>query len=239
MAAFKRHWILAGLILATWMCMACDPLSGLFFLVAEDPQFEPEFKLTLDDSNPSLNGAHLFKDSKKVKVVILTSTQLAEIRTELLGADRELSTLFTQKLNEGFRRNNENVVLASSSKVQKFKDSHPQWQSLSLEEVGKQLDTDFVVDLEINQLSLYESGSQNTFFRGKASISLTVADMHKLGENPVYSKEFVTEYPKSQGPQLLTDTNPQKFRRDFLARVATELSWIFTAHPTAEQYNCE
>jgi len=198
-----------------------------FLTVGLDPKFDPDFKLADEDKK------------KTVKVVILASTPLVEMRPELIGAEKELTGIFAQKLQEGCKTNKENVLIASTSKVQKYKDDHPNWQALDLEEIGKQLDTDFIIDLEVNQLSLFENGSQNTFYRGKTAISVTVADMRKPGENPVFRKEYVTEYPRSQGPLLASDTNMQKFRRDFLSRVAIELTWYFTAHPTQEHYTCE
>jgi hypothetical protein len=195
MAAPSRRWQLAGLLLTTLACMACNPLTATYFLlVGMDPKFDPAFKLWTGDKK------------KPDKVVIL---------------------------------NKEQILVASTSKVQKFKDEHPSWQSLSLEEIGKKLDTDYIIELEIRELSLYENGSQNTFFKGRAAISVTVADIRKPGKNPVFSDDYIGEFPKSQGPRLASDTNPQRFRREFMTRVATDLSWLFTAHPTQDQYKCE
>lgn len=228
MTARTYRWQLAGLLLLTWACMACNPVLLPFFLMGGmDPQFEPEFKLVGEDKK------------KPVKLVVLCSTPAAELRPELIGADKELAAVFSRKLQEGFNRNKQHIIIASPNKVQKYKDEHPLWATLSLEEIGKQLDTDLIIDLEINHLSLYENGSQNTLFRGKAAISVTVADMRRPGENPVFTKEYVLEYPTSQGPLLASDTNPQKFRRDFLNRIAMELTWYFVTHSTAEHHTCE
>ncbi|MBL8798285.1 MAG: hypothetical protein JNM56_30605 [Planctomycetia bacterium] len=228
MAVTSRRWQLVGLILATLACMACNPLTATYFLfVGMDPKFDPKFKLAGNDKK------------KPTKVVVLTSTPQLELRPELIGAERELATLFAQILQQGCEKNKESIMIASPTKVQKFKDDHPSWQSLSLEEIGKKLETDFIVELEIREMSLYEAGSQNTFFKGRTAISVTVADVREPGKNPVFSEEYTGEFPRSQGPRLVTDTNPQKFRREFLTRVAAELTWLFTAHPTQDQYNCE
>jgi hypothetical protein len=228
MAAPSRRWQLAGLLLTTLACMACNPLTATYFLlVGMDPKFDPAFKLWTGDKK------------KPDKVVILTSTPQLELRPELIGADRELAGLFAQQLEQNCVKNKEQILVASTSKVQKFKDEHPSWQSLSLEEIGKKLETDYIIELEIRELSLYENGSQNTFFKGRAAISVTVADIRKPGKNPVFSDDYIGEFPKSQGPRLASDTNPQRFRREFMTRVATDLSWLFTAHPTQDQYKCE
>ena len=44
---------------------------------------------------------------------------------------------------------------------------------------------DYVIDLEINAVTLYEQGSANTLFRGHAEISIDVVDVHKPAEGPL------------------------------------------------------
>lgn len=227
MAAVSRRWRLAGLIAFTLSAMACNPLALPYFLfLGPDPKVDPDFKLTGSDRH------------KSVKVVILASTAHMETRLELTRADSELAALLAQKLQEECKKNKENVVVATSSKVQKFKDDHPNWRSLSLEELGKLLEADYVIDLEIDQLSLFEQGSQNTLFLGKAAISITVADVHKADEGPAFQKQYTREYPRS-GSLPVSDSNPQKFRRDFLNQVAADVTAMFTAFPSSNQHQCE
>jgi hypothetical protein len=228
MAISPRRKRLAGLIVFTVLCMACNPLAVPYFMfVGTDPKYDPDFKLAAESKN------------KPVKVVILTSAPLDQrMGGGLANADRDICVMFAQKLQQGAKENRENIIVASTSKVQKFKDDHPMWQSLSLEELGKRLEADYVIDLEVNHLSLYEPGSQNTLFMGQASISVAVANVNKPGEGPVFRKEYTCSYPAS-GSKPVSDTNPLKFRRDFLNRVATDLSWLFTSHPTSEEHNCE
>jgi len=227
MAAILRRWRLTALVLFTLSSMACNPLALPYFLfLGPDPKVDPDFKLTSPDKH------------KPAKVVILASTPHMETRLELSRADSELAALFAQKLQEECKKNKDNVVVATSTKVQKFKDDHPNWRSLSLEELGKLLEADYVIDLEIDQLSLYEPGSQNTLFLGKAAISVTVADVHKAEEGPAFQQQYRREYPRS-GSLPVTDTNPQKFRRDFLTHVACDLTAMFTAFPSSNQHQCE
>ena len=227
MAATSRRWQLAGLIFVTLACMACNPLMIPYFLLSDglDPKADPKFRLVKDDKK------------KPVKVVIFTSSPMVETRRELVGANRELAAAFAHQLQEGCKRNKENVIVASNTKVQQFQDKYPMWQSLSLEELGKRLEADYVIDLEINELSLFDTRSQDTLL-GKATISVTVVDVHRGDEGPVFHDVYVTEYPRS-GSKAVMDTNLLQFRRAFLTRVAKDLSWLFTAHPASEDYSCE
>jgi len=225
MVAPARRWQLAGLVLTTVLLTAgCNPLTLPFFLMwGLDPKIDPECKLATDKK-------------KDTKVVILTYCPIQQGR-ELHTADRELTSLLATRLQESAKRNKEKLTVISPSKVQRYKDEHPNWKTGGAEEVGKYFDADYVIDLEITALSLYLPNSHG-LLSGKAEISLVVVDMSDP-EEPIFKKEYATEYPKSRGPVPVSDTTPQQFRLQFLGRVATDLSWCFTAHPVDEHFPCD
>lgn len=227
MTVSSRRWLLAGFLVCTAAVMACNPIAAPYFLFGGlDPSYPPDFKIAGDDGK------------KQVNIAVFASAPM-ETRRELLGAERELTSLFSQQLQDACKRNGEsNVVVASSSRVQQFKDHNPNWQSLTLVELGRKMKADLIIDLEINDLSLFETGSQNTLFLGKSAISVTVVDTRKSEDSTVFQKEVSTTYPPS-GSRPVAETNPAEFRRSFLTRVATELTWLFTAHLTAEHHTCE
>jgi hypothetical protein len=227
MSVASRRWLLAGFLVFTSAIMACNPLAAPYFLFGGlDPSYSPDFRIAGTDNK------------KPVKVVIIASAPL-ETRRELLGAEREVTTMFSQVLQDACKRNGEtNVAVASPTLVQKFKDDNPMWQSMPLADLGKKLKADMVIDVEINDMSLFEPGSGNTMFLGKAAVSVMVVDVHKPEDGAVFQKEITVSYPPS-GPRQVTETNPAQFRRSFLGRVATELSWLFTAHLTDEHHTCE
>lgn len=201
-------------------------LSLPFFLMTGmDPKVEPKVKLAAEDK------------TKEVKVVVLAYAGL-ETRPEFLRADRELASLLARQLQQAFRDNKENVKLVSVAQVEKYKDEHPGWHSIDAAEIGKHFDADYVIDLEVNGLGLYEKGSGNTLYRGHADISIKVLDVSKPEEEPLYKEEYSCEYPKTRGPVPAGDSNPAQFRQVFLAQVARELSWRFSAHPTNDDHSC-
>jgi hypothetical protein len=226
MAATPRRWRLTALLILTGLCMGCNPLTVPFFLLlGADPKLDPDFKFTPPEKE------------KYVKLLILTSSAL-ETRPEFLRADQELGGLVAQKLQDGFKQNKEKVLILPAHRVQRFKDEHPNWQALGPDEVAKHFGADYVIDLEIESLSLYEPGSQNTLYRGRAEISVSVIDLHKPDENPVYRKEYSTEYPRAR-PVLVEGSNPQQFRLGFLTRIATDISWLFTAHAVPDDFTVD
>lgn len=213
--------LLAGIV----STLGCNPITSLYFMaMGVDSKVGPKCKLAKEDD----------KDEKGVKVVVLTYCGL-ETRQELLGADRELASLFGARLTEGTKANKEKVTVISPSRVQRYKDEHPNWQSDGVETIGKYFKADYVIDLEIGRLTLFEPRSANQMFRGNAEVSVTVHDMSKAHEEPVFHEEYTTEYPPSR-PVPVTDSTPQKFRLMFLTRVATDLSWYFTAHEVRDHF---
>jgi hypothetical protein len=227
MAALRQRWRLVGLILTAVACSGCNMLALPFFLMTGmNPKHDPQCKLASEDKD------------KEVKVVILAYTGL-ETRPEFLRVDRELASMLARQLQQGFKENKEKVLLASITKVEKYKDEHPNWKAMDLEEIGTHFGADYVIDLGIESLSLYEPGSGNQLYRGRATISIAVVDVHKPDEDPIYREAYTCEYPKTRGPIPVSEGNPLQFRQAFLKHVAKQLSWRFTAHPVDEDITCD
>jgi hypothetical protein len=227
MAAPRHPWRLTALVVTAIAGFGCNMLSLPFFLMTGmDPKHEPKCKLASDD-----------KKKPEVRVVILASAGL-ETRPEFLRVDRELSSQLAKKLELGFKDNKEKVKVIPPARVEKYKDEHPQWRAMDAAEIGKHFDADYVIDLEIGDLSLYEPGSGNQLFRGHADIQISVVEVSKPDDEPMYKEAFRCEYPKTKGPLPASDGNPSQFRQEFVAQMAKELSWRFTAHPTSDDYSC-
>jgi hypothetical protein len=224
MSAWKHGGFVASLFLLTAFVTGCNLMALPFFLLpGMEPKHEARCKLVPHD------------DRKEVRVLILPSSGL-QTRPEFTRLDRELGRLLYMQLGEGFKKNKEKVTIVAMSQVEKYKDDHPSWSSLSPEEIGKDFHVDYVIDLEINAVTLYEPGSANTLFRGHAEISLNVVDVQKASEGPVYREEYTIDYPRARGPIPASESNVSQFRQRFLSTIARELSWRFTAHLVEDDF---
>jgi hypothetical protein len=223
MARLARRAFLAGLLALATLCAGCNIMALPFFLIpGMDPMHEPKCKLAPD------------KKDAQVKVVILASTGL-ENRSEFVRADRELTSLLVRQLQETFKKNKENVTLVSASRVERYKDENPDWQTQSPAAVGKHFHADYVIELEIESLTLYKEGSSRTIFQGHANISVAVIDVHKPGDDPIFKDPYRCEYPKDR-PIFSMDSDPEQFRHQFMTTMARELSWYFAAHPMEDDH---
>jgi hypothetical protein len=226
MAARSQRWLLSILLGLSVLGLGCNVLSLPFFLFGPEPKVPPKMQLASEDKK------------QKVRVVILTLGGL-ETRPELSGTDRELTRKLAQHLLEGFKANEEKVAVVPPSKVDEFKADNPNWRTLDFKtDIGKHFDADYVIVLEIRSLSLYQNGSGNTLFRGKANLGVSlinVFDPDEATKQEEFSEQFPTE---NKGEIAVGDMTVIQFREQFIEYIANKLSWWFTAHPTKDDYMC-
>lgn len=221
-----RRWRLAGLIMvAALLGTGCNVLSLPYFLCTANSKYPPALlKISSDDKK------------KPAKVVILAYLA-TEGGAELIQVDRELGSMLTRRLQDGVKTNEEHVEIVASRKVEKFKSEHPDWHSMELQEIGNYFEVDYVVYVEIASIDLYEKGSGNLMYRGRANMNIFVQDMSRPDDDPL-EKPYRCEYP-TRGPTPIDDTSLEAFRHSFLEYAAEHLSWLFTAHSTRAEYNCD
>jgi hypothetical protein len=179
------------------------------------------------------------KDKEKtVRVVILSQSPL-EPRPEFLRVHSDLPLILSQEMQAGFEKNKEKVTMVANNLVEKYKDEHPNWKAMQAVEIGRNFKADYVIELQVNQISLYEPGSYNTLFRGRCDISMVVHDVLKSSEGPKYQEEYSTEFPKARGPIDASNGGAAQFRYKFLDVICRELSWRFTSHNLEDDYKCQ
>jgi hypothetical protein len=226
MATLGRRGYLAGLFLLLGViCTGCNVMALPYFILPE-PTIEPKFKLASEDKE------------REVRVVLLASSNVMETRAEFLRIDRELSQQVGLQMQHAFKENKEKVTVVPTSRVEKFKDENPTWKAMSPKEIGAHFKADYVIDLEIHAISLYEQGSDNMLYMGRASVAVDVVDVHKPAEGFVYQTEYTIEYPR-RGPLPASSNNPAQFRQRLLTRIAKELAWLFTEHPAEDEHRMD
>src|SRR5206468_12323787 len=109
------------------------------------------------------------------------------------------------------------------------------------EDIGHhQFNADYVIVLEIASLSLYQTGSGNTLFRGKADINVSLINVFDPDGGDPTPHHFRCEFPsEANGYVAVGDMTVPEFREKFLDYTARHLAWKFTAHPTKDDQSCE
>jgi hypothetical protein len=223
LATLERRALLGFSLVAFLATLGCNPFTAMYFLSPKEPMKQPEFRLA--------------KDKREMRVVILpTATNDSE--ADFAGVERKLATEFIRAMEALCVANKENVRFLPMSHVDKFKAQYPKyWKTMDRLEIAKKFEADYVIDLGIEALRLYEPGSARKMMRGYGDISVDVTEAKSSAEGPIFSKKFSVQYPTSGGPVPIDfDSNVQQFRMQFISHIARQLSWLFTAHLLSDDY---
>lgn len=217
---FQRA-VLALLCLA-WLGVGCGPASLAFL-----------FMPFVDDRNPPKH-LKLAKEDKEVTVVLATRFQSLEVRPELMTADQELGEALAQQFRLRCKENKEKVKVVPPLRARPHLLKLKEWDAAGLLKVAEHFSADYVVQVDIQKMSLVMPNSYNALYQGHADLEVTVYDVHQpLLESVVLKQPYRCEYPTSR-PIDTTGSSPAQFRMMFVAKMARDLSRWFTAYP-AEQ----
>jgi len=230
MASMRATWLWYGVILAaTCASHGCSQLGALGYILGGDPADPPKMHRLASD------------DKKEVKVMILATSTGLETRPELVGVDREFSAFLASHLKKGFERNKEKVTVISPQKVEQYKQQHPGWQhaDLDLAAIGRHFKADYVIYLEISNVSLLKDKSPQ-LYQGSIRAAVRLVDVTKeddLDNNNV--DEFSDSYPDEADAIAVDEKSVEQFRRTFYNHAAERLSWYFTEHSRDDNFRWE
>ncbi len=192
----------------------------------DDPKVDAECPLVLKNKGKATTVAVICRPSAKEGIANA-------------NWGRALPQSFIQALEKNSKTNDETINFVGMALVEKFLQTNPKWDESTALVVGKHFVADFVIVLELQELTLYEPGSNGTLYRGKCEIPLTVLDVRHPETAPLYQESFECTFPRARGPIDASNGNPKEFQEKFLKAVAKELSWRFTAHLLEDNYKVE
>jgi hypothetical protein len=216
----KCKWTI--LLLGTlWVSIGCGPATLSYFVLPfADDRIPPKCKLA---------------SKKEVTVCILTNFASLETRPDAVPAEAELAELFAQQLRKRAQEHKEKIKVVPPAKVRAIQ-HRADLASRSLQEIGKELQADYVIALEIGALSLYEKSSFQQLYRGNMEINVQVVDATKpAGEGTIFTEPYRREYP-GRGAMDAGDMSIAQFRARFLNAVAADLARLFIAYPSDERH---
>src|SRR5207244_6917522 len=128
--------------------------------------------------------------------------------------------------------NKERVTIVTPNEIEKFRQSHDDWRAMDFGEIGKEFGADYVIDMELASMSLYEPGSRY-LFRGHIHVPIRIVDVNKDAVELFPPYDFNFEFPGSgQSIPADLDVNVEKFQGQFFAKIAVEMTRLFTSMPT-------
>jgi len=223
----RWHWsagVLGVLLLSAGI--GCDMATLTYFLIPwADDTIPAQVKLTPP------------KGQKEATVVIMGSFAGLETRPEFQTVDRELCDRLAAEIKRRAEDNRDRIKIVPYYQVKSYLNKELDPHMIDKRAIGKHFKADYVINLEINNMSLFE-GSYRQLFRGTTEISVTVFNVNQPnGEGPIYEEVYHTEYP-ARGPLDAEGGNSVlQFRTLFLNRLAKDLSRRFEAYPHDEKFD--
>ncbi len=220
MTVLRRRQFLLGLCGAA-LVAGCNFPTAMYFLMPEAKEPAEYKRLASEDKE------------KEIKVVLWTYMGL-DLRPELAQADRQLAGKLAENIHHMSEENREKVTIVKPSLVEQYKSNHPDWNSIDPEQVGHYFKADYVISLEIDQLSLYAPNASPPLYQGRTHILVSLVDV----KNPdtKQPKEFSALYPgEERGGLDSFDMHVGEFKEKFLSHVAKRLAFYFVNHPRVER----
>jgi hypothetical protein len=203
---------------AVWTTLAivatigCNPLSTISFLTQSDPVKPAEYPLAYEEGP---------KKGKEISVALFISSSPG-IGQVFAGSESKLVSEIAKRLPEMAKENKLKLTVIEPSIVNKFKMKYPNWKVMHPTEWGKKLNVDFVLDIHLEKMSLYQDGSLNHLYQGKAEVSVDAYEMD-LGAEPKWQYVLVFSYPHT-GLMLDPENIPvNRFKQDYLEHLALEI----------------
>jgi len=211
-----RRLVLAG-GLAAFAAMGCNPAT-LYFLMRGDDKVQPNIPLPA-------------KDGKKEVTVAILANGSPSLSYDFAGAERELVALAAQQMMTETKEDKHPIRVIEQGKVDKFKAANPNWKTLSGGAVGKQLGADYVIDLTLTSMSMYQPEYGQEFFQGRASLQVVVYDT-ATPDKPL--RDYV--HNSMEEPKSTAADSPAGYRRSFVAKVAQEVAYRHIPHVAASRF---
>jgi hypothetical protein len=202
-----RRALFAGLFASPLVISGTGCTPGAIGRILGDSKKPAEYPLT-----------HLKKhDGKEVRVVIMANAG-SGLSWEFAGVDRDVASQTAKKLAEGTQKEKVPVKIIRPEDVDKFKAQNPTWKVMHPSKVAELLTADYVIDIAITGIGLYQPNSAKSIYEGWATADVTV---YEAGvETPRY--QF---YHKShQHPQAADAVPAGQYKAFLIKQLSYELA---------------
>jgi len=205
----------AAFIMMMALCITmtgCNYAILLGYLIGGPPSIEPDFDVMTNES----------MSDKEVSVCVVAFAP-TELKWDFPKIDHELSKYVAYRLVEN------EIKVVNPDQVKAWLNANPDWDKA--EEIGKALDCNYVIYIDMNDFHLYEENS-TTLYRGRSECYISVFEMDEDGfGDKIYSKEVNSKYP-IRAPRSTSEMSLDTFKREYLSRLSKEIGWLFY-----ERYN--
>jgi hypothetical protein len=119
--------------------------------------------------------------------------------------------------------------------VDKFKMDNPRWKQMSAGEIGKKLGADFVLEIWLDKVRLYQPGSQNAIYEGRAEVQVSIYEIGPDGgeQKDKYTLPFA--YPRT-GVRSADAIPESTFKAQFIENLAREIARMHVDYKPSDSF---
>jgi hypothetical protein len=209
------------LTLAAVLSFGCSPLTTIAFLLHKDDKVPAQVPLKPKDKEAA--------KKETVTVAVLVSQQGSVADPEFARIDQQLAREMAKLMPEYAKPTKQKIEVVAPSKVDQFKIANRNWRTMKAAEIGKKLGADFVLDVTLGGISIYQPNSANQIYEGRAAVSVDVHDVTDPAAEPNHYEHPFT-YPKSRF-RAADELPLSRFRTEFVGTLAKELVLKHVEHP--------
>lgn len=218
MGRLSRRRMLVGLgLAATGLgCGGANPFLLPYIFSGGESKIPAEFPL----------AAHPKKSD--VKVVVFVSARMG-LPPDLAGVDRMVNAELINALEANIKANEQKIQVLKMPKIDEYKSQNPNWRSIHPVEMGKAVaeGTDYVIDVEIQEMELFKPGSRGQWLQGRATVSINAYDLTKPLKEPAYKADMPFESPGGE-KERESASDLSLFRMNFVQFIARGIAAKFT-----------
>lgn len=213
------------LTLAAVLAVGCNPITLPFVLMRTEAKLPAQYPL-----RPKEGPKH--EKDEEIKVLVLAGMSPGQAVVEFVGIDRELAAAIAKKLPEVGKANKETYAVVAPHLLDTFKMQNPNWRSMRAGAIGKRLGADYVIELSVSGLQMYQPGALNSIYEGRAQIGVEVTDTTETRGDPKY--RYVHSFSHPGFPRSVDSMPPAQFKLEFIDKLAQDIVHRHIDHKAAD-----
>jgi hypothetical protein len=168
------------------------------------------------------------KKSKEVVVALFIDTT-PEIGPEFAQCEETLATDLAKKFRDFSKDQGDKLTVIDPQRIKKYLSKTPNWLAMHPSHWGRDLGADYVIQIKLEKMSLYQPDSLNAIYEGQGDIEVDVYDVNSGPAEPKYNYVHVFKYP-STGVVDAAALPVGRFKQDCLEHLAAEIAMKHMRH---------
>lgn len=197
--------------------IGCNPLNLAGFIFGGNEKVPAPYPLAFKDGPK--------KDKDEIVVVLLPHITQNNNQS-FFSTERELAAELARVLPEMAKenKNKKKLRVVSPLQVDKFKKDNPDWKTMNAVEIGQKLNADFVLDIELSKVRLYQPNTGGErIYEGRADVSVTIYEIDGANSKQRDNYPLSYSYPKGTYRDGSAISESQ-FKKEYIEQLAVEIS---------------